>query len=184
MNYRSIISIMKYVMLLRGVNVGGQRRVEMARLKQLLASMGFSDVATYINSGNIVFASEKTPQESDIGSAIKDEFGFEVPMLILTAKDITAIAKAIPEDWTSNHTNQKSDVLYLFDKVNSPEIIDRIRPRPEFEDVRYVDHAVLSHVARNYQTKSCLLKLMGTDLYKQMTIRNVITARKLAEMVK
>lgn len=174
---------MKYAMLLRGINVGGQRRVEMARLKQLLTTMGYSDVATYINSGNIIFTSPKAPRESHISDAVRDEFGFEVPMLILPAQDIIAIAKAIPNDWANNHTEQKSDVLYLFDDVNSPDIIDRIRPRFDFEDVRYVNHAILSHIAHENRTKSCLLKLMGTDLYKQMTIRNVTTARKLAEMV-
>jgi len=171
-------------MLLRGVNVGGKSRVEMARLRALLTSLGYRDVATYINSGNIVFASETAPEEARIARAMQDEFGLEVPMLILSAADILAIASAIPEDWTNNYTEQKSDVLYLFDEVNSAEIIERIRPRPEFEDMFYVNHAVLTRIARKNQTKSSLLKLMGTDLYKQMTIRNVTTARKLAEMVK
>lgn len=172
------------MMLLRGVNVGGQRRVDMQRLRALFSEYGLGDVATYINSGNVIFSSTTKPDEVKLSAILNKEFGFDVPMLLLDAEAIIAIAEAIPAAWENNRTEQKCDVLYLFDEVNSPDIIGLIGGRPEFEQLIYVNHAILSRVERQYQTKSSLLKLMGTSLYKQMTIRNVTTARKLAEMVK
>lgn len=175
---------MKYAMLLRGINVGGQQRVEMSQLRVLLGSLGYQDVATYINSGNVVFSSAIVPDEHTIAAAIRQEFGFDVPMLILDATQITSVAKAIPREWTNDYTDWKADVVYLFDEVNSPAIIEKIHPRPEFEEMKYVDHALLCRIERKYQPKSSLVKIIGTDLYKYMTIRNVTTARKLAEMVR
>jgi uncharacterized protein (DUF1697 family) len=175
---------MKYVMLLRGVNVGGQSRVPMLRLREVLTSHGFGDVATYINSGNVVFSSEEVPNEHEIASLLCGEFGFDVSFLILTAAEVVEIADAIPSDWTNDYTDRKADVIYLFDDVNSPEIVERISWRPEFEELRYVPHAVLSRILRKHQPKSSVLKLIGTELYRHMTIRNITTARKLAEMVR
>jgi len=174
---------MKYVMLLRGINVGGQRRVEMARLRTLLSDLGYTDVVTYINSGNVVFASNTLPDQAKIALTMQQEFGFDVPMLILDAAQIRNIAQSIPDDWVNDYTDWKADVVYLFDVANTPDIIRKIRPRPEFEEMIYVDHALLCRIERRHQPKSSLVKIIGTDLYRQMTIRNVTTARKLAEMV-
>lgn len=175
---------MKYVLLLRGVNVGGQRRVSMKRLSDLLSGHGLSDVVTYINSGNVVFSSPTKPDEIKLSAIVNEEFRFDLPMLLLDAEDVIAIAEAIPAAWENNRTEQKCDVLYLFDELNSPDILKRINGRPEFEELIYVNHAVLSRIERRHQTKSSLLKLMGTEPYKHMTIRNVTTARKLAEIVR
>ncbi len=77
---------MKYIVLLRGINMGGKNRVEMPRLKALFESLDYSDVHNYINSGNILFTAN-----NDLGSILKNveihflrEFGFEVPILIKT----------------------------------------------------------------------------------------------------
>ena len=173
---------MKYACLLRGINVGGNHRVETSRLKTVFEAYGATNVITYINSGNVVFESKKMPASTDIQQALKDEFGFDIPSLLLSAKQIRDIADAVPQQWQNDREQAKSDVLYLFLDADKPEIVEQIGYRPEFETVLYVPGALLSHVARANQGRSCLLKLMGTPLYKQMTIRNVNTARKLAEL--
>jgi uncharacterized protein (DUF1697 family) len=174
---------MKYVALLRGINIGGGRKVPMAELKQLFAELGYVDIATYINSGNVIFSSTTRPASETIQTALEQHFGFPIDVLILSAAEIKTVAREIPDDWENDRVNHKSDVLYLFDDVNSSDIIDAIKPRPQYETLVYVNHAVLSNIQRVYQGKSSLLKLMGTPLYKRMTIRNVTTARKLAELV-
>ena len=57
---------MKYVALLRGVNAGGNRKVPMAELRETFADMDFSDVSTYINSGNVIFSSQSKPSTEAI----------------------------------------------------------------------------------------------------------------------
>lgn len=180
---------MKYVVLLRGVNVGGKNRVPKAEFQQVLESLGFGDVLVYINSGNAVFSSDYEPDANGIQSALESHFGFVIPTLLLSGDKVQNIAGAIPPEWTNDppnpgKTGQKSDVLYLFDEVNSPDILEKLGHRPEVETMLYVDGAVLANVPRSNQTKYSLLKLAGTPLYRSLTIRNITTAKKLAELVR
>lgn len=174
---------MKYVLLLRGINVGGNNRVEMARLKSLLESIGHTNVVTYINSGNVVFEASAVPDRLSIEKALEKEFGFVIPALVVAGEDIVRIAKAIPEEWTNDYTDQKTDVLYLFPDANTPEVLDIIGAKPDIETFVYVDGAVLTSISRKNQSRGSLQKIVGTKLYKQVTIRNSRTARKLAELV-
>ena len=75
---------MRYVVLLRGVNVGGNHRVPKAEFQQVLESLGFRDVIVYINSGNAVFTSDHQPQASEVQVALERHFGFSIPTLVLS----------------------------------------------------------------------------------------------------
>ncbi len=179
---------MKYVVLLRGINVGGNNRVPKAEFKAVLESLGFKDVLIYINSGNAVFSSSAKPKASEVQAALEKHFGFGIPTLVLSGEKIKAIASAIPKTWTNDKpqpdkSGQKSDVLYLFDDINKPDVLDKLGHRPELETMVYMDGAVLANISRQNQTKYSLLRIVGTPLYKQMTIRNITTAKKLAELV-
>lgn len=179
---------MRYVVLLRGVNVGGNHRVPKAELKTVLEELGFRDVTVYINSGNAVFSSDDEPDASVVQQALEAHFGFPIPTLVLSGKKIQKIASMIPDDWTNDAPKpdkfgQKSDVLYLFEHVDAPDILDKMGYRPEVETMIYVEGAVLANITRRNQSKYSLLKVIGTPLYREMTIRNITTAKKLAELV-
>lgn len=179
---------MKYVALLRGVNVGGNHRVPRQEFRLVLEGIGFSDVVVYLNSGNAVFASSSLPSAQTIQSALEEHFKFPIPTLLLPAGQVQAIANAIPSDWTNDRlipekTGRKSDVIYLFESINSPSVIDSIGYKPEIESMKYVDGAVITSVARKNQSQGSLQKLItNREIYNNVTIRNVNTARKLAEL--
>jgi uncharacterized protein (DUF1697 family) len=178
---------MTWVLLLRGINVGGAHVVKMARLKEVLESFGFRDVKTYLNSGNVVFASDTIPDAKELREKLEDEFGFELPSLLVSGDDIVRIADAIPAEWSNDYdfkNGQKSDVAYLFSDVDNSEILEKIGQHPEFETLIYIKGAVLSNVSHANQPRSSLLKVVGTKLYQNMTVRNVTTARKLADMAR
>jgi len=173
--------LMKYIALLRGINVGTSVRVEMKRLRSLFESLGFLNVATYINSGNVIFESDlpKKSALSMIQAAIENEFGVEIPVIVKTQKEMAAIASAIPDEWR-NDTEQKTDVAYLFDDIDSPEIIEKLPVKREFIDIRYVKGAIFWNVSRENYNRSHLNKIISHKLYRLMTVRNVNTARFLA----
>lgn len=181
-------SAARYVVLLRGVNVGGNNRVPKAEFQAVLESLGFRDVVIYINSGNAVFTSERQLSSHEIQAALESHFGFTIPTLLLSGEKVKEIASAIPDDWTNDSpkpdkSGQKSDVLYLFDEINAPSIIKDLGHNPEIEQMIYIDGAVLANVTRLNQSKGSLQKLIATPFYKQITIRNITTAKKLADLV-
>lgn len=175
---------MRYVGLLRGINVGGNRKVPMVQLRALYESLGFYNVSTYLNSGNIIFDADTEPDSQVIMRAMLKEFGFEVATLIVPASLIIEIAEAIPAEWNNDRLIEKTDVVYLFEPVNNEGIIELLGYRPEFEELRYMNGAILAHLDRKHQSKSSLLRVIGTPIFQHMTVRNVNTARKLAELVK
>ncbi|MGB4762278.1 MAG: DUF1697 domain-containing protein [Candidatus Saccharimonas sp.] len=180
---------MKYVALLRGVNVGGNRRVPKAEFQKVLEDLGFTDVVIYINSGNAVFSSESVPEVAEVQVVLEKHFGFTIPTLVLSGEKIQAIAAAIPADWTNDSpkpdkSGQKSDVLYLFDEVNAKTVLEDLGHKPEVETMIYVDGAVLANVTRKNQSRGSLQRIIGTSVYSKVTIRNITTAKKLAELAR
>ncbi|MDD5464021.1 MAG: DUF1697 domain-containing protein [Candidatus Moranbacteria bacterium] len=173
---------MKYIVLLRGINVGGNKKVEMKKLKALVESLGCLNVLTYINSGNIIFHSDKNKESvrQELEKSMKKEFGFEIQVLVKTEKEMQKIALAIPRDW-HNDIEQKTDVAYLFADVDTRKIIDELPIKKEFVDMRYVKGAIFWNVKRKNYNKSHLNKIISHEAYKSMTVRNVNTARYLAD---
>ncbi|MCW2922433.1 MAG: hypothetical protein JWL76_2307 [Thermoleophilia bacterium] len=88
----------RYAALLRAINVGGNRKVPMARLRELLEADGFTDVATYVNSGNVVLASPDPAAtvSSRIAALLADEFGFEVPTIVRTKAQLATVVATDP----------------------------------------------------------------------------------------
>jgi len=172
---------MNYVALLRGVNAGKRRRVEMKKLKTLFESLGYANVSTYINSGNVIFDSSKKQDviSEEIGSCLKKNLGFEIQTLVKTEKQIKDIANAIPKEW-HNDSAQRTDVAYLFESIDSSQTLDELPVKKEYLSIRYTPGAIYWNVDREHVIKSQLNKLIGHPLYQMMTVRNVNTARFLA----
>lgn len=173
---------MKYIALLRGVNVGGNRKVDMKKLKRLFESIGFTDVSTYVNSGNVIFKSNDDQKDvlKKIQTNLKSEFKFEIPTLVKTQKEMEEIVKAVPKSWL-NDSLQRTDVAYLFPEIDSIKIVDELPIKKEFIDIRYSKGAIYWNLKRENVYKSHLAKIISHILYKSMTIRNVNTARYLAK---
>jgi uncharacterized protein (DUF1697 family) len=89
----------RLVALLRGINVGGAKKVPMAQLREVLGGLGYEDVKTYVNSGNAVFTAPDAPPaafEAAIEAALREAFGFDVAVLVRTRDELAAIAADNP----------------------------------------------------------------------------------------
>jgi uncharacterized protein (DUF1697 family) len=175
---------MVYVALLRGINVGGKTKVEMPRLKAAFEDLGGEDVLTYINSGNVIFRDKRpaTDLAPLIEKAINKEFGLDVRVLLRSATNLKKLTQEIPSSWT-NDGKQKTDVMFLWEEIDSPGILKKVVINPQLENVRYIDGALVWNIGRENVTKGNGVKLIKTDLYRHMTIRNVNTVRKLYELM-
>lgn len=175
---------MVYVALLRGINVGGNNKINMKDLAKSFASVGMERVKTYINSGNLIFENN-TMSQVEINLAlekvIKDDFALEIKVLLKSYDQYRIVIDAVPLDWT-NDKEYKSDILFLWEEVDSSDCLDLLTLK-EFDTLEYVPGAVLWHIDRTFQSKSGLVKLPSSPLYKQVTIRNVNTARKIWDLM-
>ncbi|MBI5230590.1 MAG: DUF1697 domain-containing protein [Coriobacteriales bacterium] len=172
---------MRYVALLRGINVGGANKVDMKQLKAVFEAAGLSAVRTYINSGNVLFTAEaddRAELTARLEKDIRDRFGFAVGVLLRDGDEMRAITEAIPQDWADNK-DMKCDVLFLWEDIDDPAILEQLPYDAEMEDVFYVPGAVVRRVDRKNAAKSKLTRIVGTPIYKRITIRNCNTARKL-----
>lgn len=177
---------MRYVALLRGINVGGNKKVEMKKLKSVFESLGFKNVSTYINSGNVLFETKggSVGKITDyIEKELGDVFGFKIQILIRSADDVARLVGAIPETWV-NDTNQRTDVLFLWDTFNNKESIDLIKKTEGIDNLKYVSGAIVWNLDKKFYAKSGMHKFIGTIVYKNMTARNINTVRKLAELLR
>lgn len=179
------IKSMIYIALFRGINVGGNNKVEMKKLKSLLERTGFENVVTYINSGNVIFKKSGGGSEAELAriieQAVKDEFQLDLKIVVINSNHLDAICREIPADWVKND-EMRTDVLFLWEKYDYPGVLDIIKYK-EVDNVKYVPGALVWNVREKDYTKSNMVKLVGTDLYRHITIRNVNTVRRLHEMV-
>ena len=177
---------MIYIALLRGINVGGNNKVEMKRLKTAFEAAGMEKVKTYINSGNIVFANDllaQTELPAVLEAAILTEFGLNIRVLIRSLDEMEAILDKLPEHW-SNGGEMKSDVFFLWDGTDEAEAASALPLTPGIGTLIAAPRALLYAVSREDAGRSGMNKLIGSKLYAQMTVRNVNTTRKIMEMMR
>ncbi|WP_082232803.1 DUF1697 domain-containing protein [Halobacillus massiliensis] len=172
---------MIYVALLRGINIGGRNKIDMKLLKQTFEKAGMNDVVTYINTGNIIFSKEgqsRTDLSRVLEEVILEDFGLQIKVVVRSLEDIRGIVKEIPDTW-KNDKDMKSDVLFLWDEVDNEAVLKNVVIKPTIDNVKYVPGAILWSVDKKNVTKSGMSRIVGSKLYKQVTVRNVNTARKI-----
>lgn len=175
---------MIYVALLRGINVGGNKKVEMGRLRETFERVGSRGVRTYINSGNVVFEDVRGPEElaPELERAIEEEFGFFVKVLLRDHATFQSVVDAIPDEWV-NDKSERTDIWFLWEQFDSPDVIDQLEPRDGIDEVFYVEGAVVWRADGAQLTRSGRTKVVGTELYRSLTARNVNTVRKIHSLM-
>jgi uncharacterized protein (DUF1697 family) len=174
-----------WVALLRGVNVGGHNKVPMAELRKVCASLGFASVATYIQSGNLVFRAggEADDIAGRLRSAIAERFGCDVPVVLRTATDLERALAGNPfaragEDAPGLH------VGFLAEPA-SAETVAAMPPKPPGREVFHVDGGEVyllypDGMGRSKLTTAYFDRALDTT----MTVRNCRTVTRLAEMAR
>ncbi|WP_375489732.1 DUF1697 domain-containing protein [uncultured Jatrophihabitans sp.] len=137
----------RYVALLRAVNVG-RRRVEMARARELLTDLGYDDVDSFVNSGNLVLSSDAAAAtvEKQVRAALEDEYGFEITTFVRNAKQLRTLAGADPfGSIADGHTHFVLFPLTKFTPIERRAVLELANGHDELEirgqDVHWLIHA-------------------------------------------
>lgn len=184
----AMIDFMKtYLILLRGVNVGGKNKVPMAELKACLEGLGMSNVATYIASGNVIGDSDQAEKKLQalIEAALPKLFKLDselVKVLLLTRSQLQAVIDHKPAGFGEQPDTYHSDAIFLMD-ITAAEALPVFDPREGVDKIWPGDGVVYSQRLSAQRTKSRLNKAISTPQYKSMTIRSWNTTTKLLELM-
>ncbi len=175
-----------YVVLLRGINVGGKNKVSMTELKQFLENEGFEKVVSYINSGNVILQSkldeEQITRKIEKGMPEKLKLDNPIKMLVVSQADFKKIVADKPAGFGEQPEKYYSDVIFLMG-ITPEEAIKVFDPREGVDKVWQGKDAIYSQRLGAKRTQSKLSKIVGTPAYKQMTIRSWNTTAKLLKML-
>ena len=176
---------MKYVLLLRGINVGGKNKVAMSDLKDMISKLGYENVITYINSGNIIFDTNDNKEIVKVKiSHMLETFPFSINKVILTQEEYLDEISNLPEWWSEELFRR--DVLFYSDEVDYSVMKERIKMMPlNDEMVHFGKRAVFWGKCneKNYLSTSYHKLLMKESFYKSITIRNAKTFEKIIELL-
>jgi len=176
---------MTYVAFLRAVNVGGKSVVSMAAISDALVALGLSGVRTYINSGNVIFSTRASGAQqlaARIEKALEQHTGIAIKVLVMDDKTLKEMVAAIPAGWVDDKT-MRTYVLLLWKELDDRTTLDRLPIKPGVDELRYTPGAVIWRVDRENVGRSQMNRIVGSALYKKITIRNANTMRKLNELI-
>jgi uncharacterized protein (DUF1697 family) len=169
-----------YIALLRGINVSGQKKILMVDLRALLESIGFKEVRTYIQSGNVVFlAEEATGLSEAISNAILEKYGWEVPVLVCTAAEITNVLSNCPFSEEEKVKSYFTLFQEIPSKENTQEFTNLDFPGEEFH---MTPTCLYFFCANGYGRVKMNNNLIERKLKVRATTRNYRTLLKLTEL--
>ena len=175
----------RYLVLLRGINVGGRNKVPMAALRELLESHGHTKVSTYIASGNVILSSDQSAVgiKHELEEALPQTFKLDselIAVLVLTSAQLRAVVRDRPKGFGDQPDTYNSDAVFLMgiDAATAMKVFD---PRPGVDEVWPGKGVVYSQRLTPQRTKSRLGRMMGTPAYRSMTIRSWATTMALLE---
>ena len=174
-----------YLILLRGINVGGKNKVPMARLRELLEEFGYRDVTTYIASGNVILRSDRPAAEikSEIEQALPRTFKLDselISVLVVTHDELRAVVVQKPKGFGEKPDTYHSDAIFLID-TDAKTAMEVFDPHPDVDRVWPGKGVIYSQRLSVQRTKSRLNKAISTPLYKSMTIRSWSTTQALLD---
>ncbi len=176
----------QYLALLRGINVGGNNIIKMIELKACFESMGFSDVRTYIQSGNVLFKSgEKDVQRltKEIEEKLSEKFNYKSVVVIVTHEQLKNAVEKAPKGFGQEPVKYRYDVVFLREPLTSKQAIKEVNGREGVDKVFAGKDVIYFSRLISDASKSYLAKIITLPIYKFMTIRNWNTTTKLLKII-
>ena len=177
-----------YLVLLRGINVGGKNKVPMAELRKVLEDAGFSNVSTYIASGNVFVDSDLSASKvaAKIEAALPKAFKLDAELIkvaVLSKEALEAVVKRRPKGFGDEPATYHSDAIFLMG-IDADEAMAVFSPREGVDKV-WPGKGVIYHQRLSAErTKSRLNRIMSTPVYASATIRSWQTTIALLEQMR
>jgi uncharacterized protein (DUF1697 family) len=175
-----------YVALLRAVNAGGNNVIKMSELKTIFEEMNLSDVKTYIQCGNVIFhdfEKDKFKLTKKIEDKLSKALNNEIKVSLLTLSEMEEIVTMKPHKYGEENEKYKYDVMFLIEPLTAKEAMKGIQARDGVDEVYEGNKVLYFKRLKEKITKTYLTKIIGTPVYKNMTLRNWNTTEKVFELM-
>ena len=175
-----------YAALLRGINVGGNNMVSMKSLKENFERLGFQQVRTYINSGNVIFRTVETDPlalEERIDRMLERNYRLKGRTVVRTKSDLEHVVKALDKENTAD-PEWKCSVIFLRNTIDPKRTLKGLALAPELDRVICCPGTWVWFVSVAGFSRSGVMKLGRTPLYQDMTVRNVNTTRAVLKLMR
>lgn len=176
-----------WLVLLRGINVGGKRPVPMAALREAFAEMGYRDPVTYIASGNVIVGSARARSARTVATLerrLEAAFGHDLRLVVRTPPEVDDVVRGIPAAWDVHDRTTRHDVIFLTDRVDGRELGPSLPAKPEVDALAWGPHAIYWSAPIALLTRSAMGKLITHPAYGEMTIRNLRTTLAVHELMR
>lgn len=177
---------MRYIALLRGINVGGNNKVPMAELRACIERAGLENVSTYINSGNVLFDCDETDAAVLVERcehAIETRFGFAVRVSVISKEQLDTALEHAPRWWDSD-PDSKHNALFVIAPATSEAVMAAVgEPKPEYEQVDSYGSVIFWSAPVKTFGRTRWSRIVTMPAYQDVTIRGANTAKKLRELV-
>jgi uncharacterized protein (DUF1697 family) len=177
---------LKYLALLRGINVGGNNLISMAELRRCFEQAGLKNVSTYIQSGNVLFenpARNPARLASRIESVLTAQFGYTAVIVLVSGDQLAAVVDGAPEHFGEDAADYRYDVIFLRPPFQAREVRSTLKLKEGVDEAFANDNAIYCRRLISKASQSHFPKLISHPAYKSMTIRNWNTTRKLHQLM-
>ncbi|MBO0455047.1 DUF1697 domain-containing protein [Candidatus Enterococcus murrayae] len=175
----------KYIALLRGINVSGKNKVAMPVLKNAFEEIGFSEVSTYINSGNVLFSSESEDKSELIlkcEAVISERFDLTIPVAVMAVEDLAETVKHAP-DWWGQEKETIHYAIFMIAPITVSDVFAAVgAPKMEYERIAHYGEVIFWSAPRKTFNKARWSKIASSSVNNHVTIRNANTVNKLLTM--
>lgn len=177
----------RYFAFLRGINVGGKNKIAMAGLKAKAEHLGFEEVKTYLNSGNLAFLSSGDDEEHmtrRLERMIEESFGLEIPVFVIAAEELEEILRHAPDWWGKEDREIYDNLIFIMKPATFQEVFHEIgAPKEGLEQIgNYQDAIFWSFSRKDYQKTNWWPKTAGSAIGRKLTIRTAGTVRKICAL--
>ena len=177
----------RYIALLRGINISGRNKIPMAELKSYFIELGFIDVSTCLNSGNIIFSSEESNEmvlADKIRNMIKERFELDIPVFIISQIELKDLLNKAPVWWGSDGKEIYDNLIFVLPISTAEIIAEKIgAPTTEIEQICIVENSIFwSFDRKKYAKGNWWKKTASIGISELITIRTANTVRKIIEM--
>lgn len=177
----------KFVALLRGINISGKNKIPMQELKLEFESLGYKEVVTYLNSGNVIFSNninDKVKISNDIYKMLENKFNLKIPVFVIKPDELNDLLSNKPDWWGTGDKNIYDNIIFIIPPTTYKDVYDALgEPKVELEKIEeYKNNIFWSYDLKNYRKTNWWSKTASTSIRNSITIRTVNTIKKLLEL--